>query len=123
MLKCDQTFIDEWSHRWEWHPDSSNHRWEWHPDLFESAEVKKAASTVMKPDEDSALNDRSSGIDKNQETDTGQNDKRKKLYKVLKSTYIRRLERQEKCVLQTSVDHRYFYPTDTGQKDIRKNTI
>ena len=41
MLKCDQTFIDEWSHRWEWHPDSSSHRWEWHPDLFESAVIKK----------------------------------------------------------------------------------
>ena len=41
MLNCDLTFIDGWSHRWEYHPDSSNRFWGWHPDLFKSVEVKK----------------------------------------------------------------------------------
>ena len=54
MLKCDQTFIDEWNHRWKWYPDSSSHRWEWHPDLFESVELKKAA---IKLENDSVLKD------------------------------------------------------------------
>ena len=47
MLKCDQTFFDTWSHRWEWHPDSSNHRWEWHPSLFESPKIREAANKAM----------------------------------------------------------------------------
>ena len=54
---CNRTFIDEWSHRWDWHPDSSSHRWVWHPDLFESIEIKKAASTAMELDEGSGLRD------------------------------------------------------------------
>ena len=69
MLKCDQTFIDEWSHRWEWHPDSSSHRWEWHPDLFEEARIKRAANIAMTLVKDSALNDRDSATDKNRETE------------------------------------------------------
>ena len=43
MLNCDLTFVDEWSHCWECHPDSSNRFWGWHPDLFESVEVKKSS--------------------------------------------------------------------------------
>ena len=69
MLKCDQTFIDEWSHRWEWHPDSSSHRWEWHPSLFESPKIKEAANKAMIIVKDSALNDRDSTTDKYQETE------------------------------------------------------
>ena len=35
LQRCSSTFINEWDHRWDYHPDSSNHHWA--PGLSSSA--------------------------------------------------------------------------------------
>ena len=54
LQSCNISFIDEWSHRWEFHPDSSNHHLTWHPEPFA---FQKAAGTTMSLNKGSGLRD------------------------------------------------------------------
>ena len=52
LQSCNLSFIDEWSHRWDFHPDSSSRHWAWRPELFA---FQKAASTTMSLNKGSGL--------------------------------------------------------------------
>ena len=46
MQRCKLSFIDEWSHRWDFHPDSSSHHWALRPEPF--AILKKTSMTTKR---------------------------------------------------------------------------
>ena len=48
MLRCNLSFINEWDHRWGYHPDSSNHLWAPGPDPATFHETTVQALTVKK---------------------------------------------------------------------------
>ena len=48
MLRCNLSFINEWDHRWGYHPDSSNHLWAPGPDPATFRETTVQALTVKK---------------------------------------------------------------------------
>ena len=54
LQSCNLSFIDEWSHRWDFHPDSSSRHWAWRPELFA---FQKTTSTTMPLKEGSGLRD------------------------------------------------------------------
>ena len=45
LQRCNSTFINEWDHRWDYHPDSSNHHWA--PRLSFSAFFKTNNQTMV----------------------------------------------------------------------------
>ena len=44
--RCDVSFIDEWTHRWDFHPDSSNHRWVSRPGPIKPLETSWQTMTL-----------------------------------------------------------------------------
>ena len=52
MQRCNLSFIDEWTHRWEFYPDSSSHHWAPGPGPFA---FLKATSQTMPLKEGSGL--------------------------------------------------------------------
>ena len=54
MQRCNLPFIDEWAHRWDFHPDSSNHHWTSGPGPLA---FLKAASKIMPFEKDPDLID------------------------------------------------------------------
>ena len=55
MLRCNLSFIDEWNHRWGYHPDSSSHLWTLVPDS--TAFLKSTVQTMAVRKEQDSLDE------------------------------------------------------------------
>ena len=55
MLRCNLSFIDEWDHRWGYHPDSSSHLWTLVPDA--TAFLKSTVQTMAVRKEQDSLDE------------------------------------------------------------------
>ena len=69
MQRCNLSFIDEWIHRWDFHPDSSNHHWAPGPEPLKFLETN---GQTMPLTESSGLKYRDAQVrNLQEETETG----------------------------------------------------
>ena len=47
IQRCNASFIDEWSHRWDFHPDSSNRHWAPGPEPLKFLETNERIMPLM----------------------------------------------------------------------------
>lgn len=66
MQRCNLSFTDEWTHRWDFHPDSSSHHWASGPEPFA---FLKATSKTMPLKEGSSLKNLDAQAKKETEAD------------------------------------------------------
>ena len=70
IQRCNASFFDEWSHRWDFHPDSSSRYWRSGPEVFEFFETDDQITAPAEDFNPKWQVDQIRGIEEETEEDT-----------------------------------------------------